>query len=163
MATPPQRPPLRLFLDTGVLIDGLFNRWGTCKAVLILATLRAQFRAIVADPVGEELARTVKSKEVRLSADSADEAQVVDEGIARWFSIARPERVPWPSAVDMLAHADLLSAVRHEKDMSAVVAAVLARPNWVLSTNTAHWNEELATRTGLRIATPATFLSSLRP
>ena len=163
MATPPQRPPLRLFLDTGVLIDGFFNRWGPCKAVLILATLRAQFRAIVADPVGEELARTVKSKEVRLSADSADEAQVVDEGIARWFSIARPERVPWPSAADMLAHADLLSAVRHEKDMSAVVAAVLARPDWVLSTNTAHWNEELATRTGLRIATPATFLSSLRP
>jgi hypothetical protein len=160
MATPPQRPPLRLFLDTGVLIDGFFNRWGTCKAVLILATLRAQFRAVMADPVGEELARAVKSKGARLSAD---EAKVVDEGIARWFSIARPERVPWPSAGDMLAHADLLSAVRHEKDMSAVVAAVLARPDWVLSTNTAHWNEELATRTGLRIATPADFLSSLRP
>jgi hypothetical protein len=63
----------------------------------------------------------------------------------------------------MLAHAGLLSAIRHEKDMSAVVAAVLARPDWVLSTNTAHWNEELAMRTGLRIATPAAFLSSLRP
>ena len=65
MATPPQRPPLRLFLDTGVLIDGFFNRWGACKAVLILATLRTQFRAIVADPVGEELARGVTSKGVR--------------------------------------------------------------------------------------------------
>ena len=42
MATPQHRPPLRLFLDTGVLIDGFFNRWGTCKAVLILATLRTQ-------------------------------------------------------------------------------------------------------------------------
>src|SRR5919199_1018821 len=155
MATPPQRPPVRLFLDTGVLIDGFFNRWGTCKAVLILATLRAQFRAIVADPVGEELACAVKGTRL-----SADEAKVVDEGIARSFSIARPERVPWPSAADMLAHAALLSAVRHEKDMSAVVAAVLARPDWVLSTNTAHWNEDLATRTGLRIATPADFLSS---
>src|SRR5919197_6630019 len=143
MTTPP-RPPPRLFLDTGVLLDGFFNRWGTWRAPLILATLRAQFRAIVADPVGEELARAVKSKGARLSAD---EAKVVDEGIAGWFSIARPERVPWPSEADMLAHADLLSAVRHEKDMSPVVAAVLARPDWVLSTNTVHWNEDLATRT----------------
>ena len=143
-----------------MLVDGFFNRWGTCKAVLIVATLRTQFRAIVADPVGEELARAVTSKGARLSAH---EAKAVNDGIAGWFSIARPERVPWPSEADMLAHAALHSVVRHEKDMSPVVAAVLARPDWVLSTNTAHWNEELATRTGLRIATPADFLSSLRP
>lgn len=44
----------------------------------------------------------------------------------------------------------------------AAVAAVLARPDWVLSTNTEHWNQELARRTGLRVAHPAAFLAGLR-
>jgi hypothetical protein len=37
------RTPLRLFLDAGVIIDGCFNPWGTCKSVLILATLLSIF------------------------------------------------------------------------------------------------------------------------
>lgn len=47
--------------------------------------------------------------------------------------------------------------------MPGVVAAVLSRPDWVLSTNTEHWNAELAARTSLRIVTPLAFLESLQP
>jgi hypothetical protein len=61
------------------------------------------------------------------------------------------------------AHADLLAVVRHDNDMPAVVAAVLAQPDWVLSTNTKHWNKTLADRTGLRVAHPADFLAGLHP
>jgi len=57
----------------------------------------------------------------------------------------------------MHRHDSLLAVVRHRNDM----AAVLARPDWVLSTNTEHWNKELAHRTGLRIAHPAEFLERL--
>ena len=46
-------------------------------------------------------------------------------------------------------------------DLPAVVSAMEARPDWVISTNTAHWNDELAARTGLRIATPQDFLLGL--
>ncbi len=62
----------------------------------------------------------------------------------------------------MEAHAGVLSAVRHENNMPSVVAVPLARPDWVLSTNTAHWNAELARRVGLRVAHPADLLASLR-
>jgi hypothetical protein len=47
--------------------------------------------------------------------------------------------------------------------MPPVVAAVLARPDWVISTNDKHWSQDLAVRTGLRIATPLDFLLQLQP
>ena len=156
----PTQRHARLFLDTGVLIDGFFNPWGTCKGVLILATLRGQFRVVVAEPVAEEFRRNTEKKLARLSED---EAATVRASIAGWFGRARPERALWPPEADLLAHAGLITAVRHRNDMPAVVAALLARPDWILSTNTEHWNEELAARTGLRIATPARFLRSLYP
>jgi len=156
----PAQQPVRLFFDTGVLVDGFFNPWGTCKGVLILAALRRQFRAVIAEPVTEELGRNTEKKIARLPGD---DTAVIREAIAGWFERARPERVPWPSELDMRGHAGLIAAVRHRNDMPAVVAAMLARPDWVLSTNTAHWNQELAARTGLHIVTPADFLQSLYP
>lgn len=46
--------------------------------------------------------------------------------------------------------------------MPAVVAALLARPDWVLSANTTRWNAELARRAGLHVAHPTDFLANLR-
>jgi len=156
----PARQPLRLFLDTGVLIDGFFDPWGPCKGVLILATSRGQFRVVVAEPVAEEFRPNTEKKLARLSED---EVATVRASITGWFGRARPERAPWPLEADLLAHAGLITTVRHRSDMPAVVAALLARPDWVLSTNTDHWNEKLAAHTRLRIATPASFLRSLYP
>lgn len=152
--------PLHLFLDAGVLIDGFFNRWGSCKGVLILASLRQQFRAVLADPIMDEFTRSVERKSAALPTV---EAQKIKAGVDAWLRIARPLRLPWPSDEEMQTHASLLSAVRHRNDMPSVIAAILARPDWVLSTNTAHWNPELAMRTGLRITTPAAFLAALHP
>ncbi len=58
---------------------------------------------------------------------------------------------------------NILPALRHMNDLPAVVAAMEAQPDWVISTNTAHWNADLAARTGLRIATPQDFLFNLTP
>jgi hypothetical protein len=121
--------------------------------------MRAQYRAVIAEPVAEEIARNMRKRTASLP-DA--EAQTIMAGLDDWLRIARPERVPWPTDDQMEAHAGLLSVVRHDNDMPAVVAAVLARPDWVLSTNTEHWNQELARRAGLRVAHPATFLESLR-
>lgn len=135
--------PLRLFLDAGVLI---------------LASLPKQFRAVIADPIAVEFTRAVDRKVAGLPDE---EAQKIRVGVARWLKIARPVHVPWPTDDELQAHADLFAAVRHRNDMPSVTAAVLARPDWVLSTNTEHWNQDLARRTRLRIATPFEFLSSL--
>ena len=157
-ATRPQSA-LHLFLDSGVLVDGLFNRWGTCKAVLILATQRRQFRAVIAEPVALEVARAVGSRTGRVDTSAA---ATIREEIERWFAVARPESVPWPSPNEMAAWAHLLAVVRHRNDLPSVVAAVLARPDWVISTNDRHWNQALADRIGIRVAPPRDFLAQLR-
>jgi hypothetical protein len=56
-----------------------------------------------------------------------------------------------------------MPALRHLNDLPAVVAAMEARPDWVISTNRAHWNDDLAARSGLRIAAPQDFLLALSP
>jgi hypothetical protein len=152
--------PLRLFLDTGVLIQGHFNPYSSAHAVLVLTTLRAQFQVLIAEPVTEEFSRWLDAKRAGLSAGEAARLSV---GVDRWLLRARPIRIPWPAGPEMVAHRGLLSSVRHQNDMPAVVAALLAQPDWVLSTNTKHWNQELAGRTGLRVARPAAFLALLRP
>ncbi len=57
----------------------------------------------------------------------------------------------------------LMPALRHENDLAAVVTAMRARPDFVISANTAHWNAELAARTELRIVSLQAFLAGLAP
>jgi hypothetical protein len=48
-------------------------------------------------------------------------------------------------------------------DLPVVVSALHARPDWVISSNRVHWNDQLARSTGLRILSPSEFLSQLSP
>ena len=56
-----------------------------------------------------------------------------------------------------------MPVLKHLNDLAAVVTANHAHPDWVFSTNTEHWNDRLAERTGLRVATPFAFLQQLLP
>lgn len=51
--------PVRVFLDTGVIIEGCFGRWGAAKGVLILATDRRLYTVVLAQAVEMELQRNV--------------------------------------------------------------------------------------------------------
>lgn len=158
MMTMPARP-LRLFLDAGVIIEGCFGAWGASKAVLILATLRASFTVVLAEAIEREVQRNVARKVASLDAAAA---HPIAEGVAGWLQRIRIERYPFPSQEEIQSDvATLLPAIKHINDLPAVVTAVQARPDWVISTNTEHWNEELGTRTGLRIVTPRAFLRHL--
>ena len=55
----------------------------------------------------------------------------------------------------------VLPALRHTNDLEAVVSAVQAYPDWVVSANTDHLGPALAARTGLRIGTPIALLEDL--
>jgi len=48
-------PPRRLFLDSGVLVDGCFSQWSASKAILILAAQTAHFIIVLADVVDSEV------------------------------------------------------------------------------------------------------------
>jgi hypothetical protein len=156
---PDQARVVRIFLDAGVIIDGCFNRWGACKGVLILSTIRTSFTIVLADPIMVEVKREI----ARRIADLGEgDSRTVIGGVEGWLKRIRIETIPWPSTEDLLSNQGLLAAVRHANDMPSVVAAVIARPDWVLSTNDKHWNQDLAERTGLRIATPVDFLAQLK-
>jgi len=137
--------PLRLFLDTGVIIEGCLGSWGAAKAVLILATIRTNWIVVLAEAIERELQAVIARKTAALSPD---DAQAVAESVAGWMNRVRMERWPLPSATDLDAAAPtVLPLLRHVHDLPAVVTAMQARPDWTLSTNTAHWNEALGART----------------
>lgn len=155
--------PLRLFLDAGVVIEGLFSPWGASKAVLILATSRANVTIVLAHDVEEDIRDAVTSKLAPLAPDAARLARASVDG---WFSRVVIERLPLPDKDQVRARfGDLMPVIHHQNDLPAVIAAINARPDWVLSTNTRHWNDALARDTGLRVATPLAFLRQipLRP
>jgi hypothetical protein len=148
-------------LDTGVIIEGCFGSWGAAKAVLVLATIRANWTVVLAEAIERELQTVIARKTATLSPD---DAQAVAESVAGWMNRVRLERWPLPSADDLEAAAPtILPLLRHVNDLPAVVSAMQARPDWMLSTNAAHWNEALGARIGLRIATPLAFLQRLAP
>jgi hypothetical protein len=158
---PMNERPIRLFLDTGVVIDGCVSDWAAAKVVLILATLRERYTVVLSRRVAEEIDRATARKRAALTAD---QAAAFLAGITGWLERVRLERLPEPSeALVRGAMYRILPALRHYNDLPAVVAAMDARPDWVISTNTAHWNDALAARTGLRIVTPLEFMRRLVP
>lgn len=149
---------LRLFLDTGVLLDGCLSAWSPSKAVLILATHLPQITIVLADVVHEEAQHAFARKMAR-SATADGEA-----AYAGWLARVRLERVPRPTEQDIARLArSILPVLRHVNDVPVVVSAIAAQPDYVLSTNVSHWGPALALRTNLRILTPRQFLEALAP
>jgi hypothetical protein len=153
--------PVRLFLDAGVVIDGCVSDWASAKVILILATFKDRYTVVLSRRVAEEIERAAARKHAVLPPD---QAAIFLAGITGWFERVRLELLPEPTE-DAVRRAmyTILPALRHINDLPAVVAAMEARPDWVISTNSAHWNDGLATRTGLRIVTPVEFLRRLPP
>jgi hypothetical protein len=148
--------PRRIFLDAGVIIEGCVGRWGSAKGVLVLATLASHYSIVLAQSIETEVHRGL----ARFGpASIAGSSTVQSLAYMGWVRRVRIERRPAPSAelVQSLAPT-IIPVLRHLNDLEAVVSAIEARPDWVISSNDAHWNPALVARTGLRIATPRAFL-----
>jgi hypothetical protein len=79
-----------------------------------------------------------------------------------WLTRVELERLSPPTPDEVYGQLGLiLPALRHTNDLEAVVSAMQARPDWVISTNTDHWGPPLAARTGLRTGTPMAFLEEM--
>jgi len=52
--------------------------------------------------------------------------------------------------------------IRHQADVPVLVSALNAAPDWFLTTNTRHFNKQVALRTQLRISTPQDFVSDIK-
>jgi hypothetical protein len=51
--------------------------------------------------------------------------------------------------------------IRHRNDIPVIAAAVKAKPDWLLTTNTSHFNATVEKKTGLQIATPTQLLARM--
>jgi hypothetical protein len=87
----------------------------------------------------------------------APEAEQVLADYTTLLTLARPERVPLPDVQDVVRARSL---IRHAADVPVVLSAMQSQPDWLLTHNTAHFTPAVATRTGLRTATPRTFTNA---
>src|SRR5215813_10690098 len=51
--------------------------------------------------------------------------------------------------------------IRHGNDVPVLVTAIKAKPDWLVTANVEHFDEDVALRTGLRIVTPHGFLQQI--
>jgi predicted nucleic acid-binding protein len=145
---------LRVFPDSNVLIEGLFAPWSASRAILILARLHS-FRLVLSPYVEAEVERALLN---RLARDPADGARLIDDyGLA--LTLLAPERVDRISREELAAHRTF---IRHIHDVPVLVTAMKAQPDWLVTSNVAHFTPDVAARTGLRIVTPHDFLAQCR-
>ena len=149
-----ERGPLRLFLDSNVLTGGIVAPWGLDKAVLSLCAARI-CRLVLAEIVRQEVEENLLQHAAVLPSQ---EAEQVLADYTTLLTLARPERVPLPDVQEVMRARPL---IRHAADVPVLLSAMQSQPDWLLTQNTAHFTPAVATRTGLRIATPRRFFQTL--
>jgi hypothetical protein len=147
-------PRPRLFLDSNVLVGAFAATWGLDKAVVSLCAARI-CRLVLADPVREEVERNL---DLVASRRAPQTCTLFAEAFKEFLRLADPEIVPFPSFAEVKASRHL---IRHQADIPVLLAACAAHPDWLLTNNTHHFTPSVASRTGLRIATPAEFFRTL--
>ena len=143
-SNPPSVP--RLFLDSGVFLEGVLAPWSVSRAILIHAR-RGAFTIILAEYVQMEV-------EKNLLAMLAHNPTLANEAIDTYSTLLRllkPEVVPLPTREEIDNHRHL---IRHQADIPVLVSALNASPDWLLTTNARHFTPQVAARTGLKITTP---------
>lgn len=148
------QPRLRLFLDSNVILGGIVAKWGLDKAALSLCAARIA-RLVLAEIVRDEVEENLSLHAPSLRVVKSD--RLIDE-FHRLIDLADPELVLYPD-IDLVRMSRNL--IRHEADVPVLVSAITAKPDWLLSNNTKHFNAAVAKRTGLRIATPNQFFRTL--
>jgi hypothetical protein len=143
----------RLFLDSGVFLEGVLAPWSVSRAILIHARCRA-FSVILAEYVQTEVEKNL----LAILAHTPDLATEAIDTYDTLLQLLKPERLPLPSKEEL---ANSRHFMRHQADVPVLVSALKASPDWLLTTNTRHFTSQVAARTGLKIATPQAFLQSL--
>lgn len=144
----------RVFLDSGVLLEGLLAPWSASRAVLILSR-RKVFKIILAQYVRDEVEDNLLDllgPNPRLGHESIN-------AYSTPLRLLEPESVSLPSKQEIDRHRYL---IRHQTDVPVLVSALNAAPDWFLTTNTRHFTKQVALRTQLKIVTPQEFITGMK-
>ncbi len=136
----------RVFLDSGVLVQGIATDWGAAKALLILGSYKIldleTSQVVIAEvtaalerkgiPTGprSDFARSLKL--LRLTVHPRPAASLVQEALPRFLPL-----------------------LRHRADIAVLVAAMSTNPDWLVSGNLDHFTPAVARASGLRIVSPS--------
>lgn len=143
----------RVFPDSNVLVEGLFSPWSVSRAILIMARAKL-FRLVLSPYVEKEIERVLLR---RLSIDYDAGSRLIDD-YALALKLIAPERLDRITREEFDKHRHM---IRHGNDVPVLVTAIKAKPDWLVTANVEHFDDDVALRTGLRIVTPHGFLRQI--
>jgi hypothetical protein len=117
---------------------------------LILARASA-FRLVLSPYVEVEVERALLAK---LAGNHEEGSRLIDD-YALALNLLAPERT---QRITQQEFDSYRSFIHHMNDVPVLVTAIKSKPDWLITSNIEHFNEQVARRTGLRIATPRQFL-----
>ena len=144
------RRRLRLFLDSNVLTGGMVARWGIDKAILSLCAAGV-CRLVLAEAVRDEVETNLLLHATGMPKVDSD--ALLDD-YQELLRLTSPQIIPYPEKATVLASRHIIA---HASDVPVLLSAMDARPDWLLTHNTKHFTLQVASNTGLRIATPLDF------
>lgn len=90
----------------------------------------------------------------QLARDSEEGTRLIND-YALALQLLAPERTRRITQREFDSHRAL---IRHINDVPVLATAIIAHPDWLVTSNTEHFDQDVADRTGLRIVTPNEFL-----
>ena len=151
-------PSPKLLLDSNIITDGLFSRFGLSKSILALCAAKT-CKLVLSEWVRIEVERNILKKIGGSNNGLPDEeAEQLIEDYEGFIKLTRPVKIPLPEESRVIANRAL---IRHFADVPVVLAAMDARADWLITRNRDHFTDEVARKINIRIASPAEFFSAL--
>ena len=141
----------RLLLDSNVIIDGIFSRFGLSKSVIALCASRT-CRLVLSKSVSLEVEYNLRKLASKVGSDR------LLSDYQEFLRIARPSRVPIADTERIQSNRSL---IRHFSDVPVVLAAIDSKPDWLITRNREHFTNEVSAKIGIRIASPEEFFRYL--
>lgn len=144
----------KLLLDSNILTDGLLSRFGLSKAVLAICAA-GTCKLVLSEWVRIEVERNILKKTGVLSED---EVEQLIEDYQGFLKLARPIKVPIAEESRVISNRSL---IQHFPDVPVVLAAMDARADWLITRNRQHFTNDVAKKSGIRIASPSEFFAAM--
>ncbi len=144
----------KLLLDSNILTDGLFSRFGLSKAVLALCASKT-CQLVLSEWVRIEVERNILKKVGILSESDCE--QLIDD-YEGFLKLAKPLIIPLAEESRVIENRAL---IRHFADVPVVLAAIDSQCDWIITNNREHFTNQVAKKINIRIGSPKEFFSEM--
>ena len=147
----------RLFLDSNVLIEAVFLPDSAATAIIKLAAV-GTFDVLTCQPVISDVENAILKK-------LKNNPERLNKIIDRWQAILADSKLTvFPAPPDHIVqktYKSYISIMRHQADIQILAAAILVKPDVILSGNREHFNNLVANKCGIRIRSCLEFIEDL--